>query len=98
MYSIQLTRQAKKDAVDIERAGFKPKVSEILSNVKKNPFEESQEFEKLRGNMKGLYSRRINIKHRFVYGVLPNSENLTDADGVPYEGIVKVISMWTHYE
>ena len=48
--------------------------------------------------MKGAYSRRINKKHRFVYEVSPNKEQIADENGVPYEGFVKILSMWTHYE
>ena len=43
-------------------------------------------YEKLPGDMNGLYSRRINIQHRLVYQVY--SEEKT----------VKIISMWSHYE
>lgn len=98
MYDIRYTKQAKKDAVKVERAGLKPKAAEIIQTIRNNPYEESQGFETLIGDLKGSCSRRINRQHRFVYEVLPNVENITDADGNPYEGIVKVISMWTHYE
>jgi hypothetical protein len=33
----------------------------------------------LKGDRKGAYSRRINQQHSFVYEVLHNTENLTDA-------------------
>jgi len=98
MYDIQLTKQAQKDAVKVERAGLKPKALEIRNTVRENPFEVSQSFEKLKGDLEGSYSRRLNRQHRFVYEVLPNIEGLKDTDGNLYEGIVKVISMWTHYE
>ena len=42
-----------------------------------------------------LYSRRINIQHRFVYSV---DATPVDYDGTSYEGTVKVVRMWTHYE
>jgi len=98
MYDIKLTRQAQKDAIKIERAGLKPKTKEILKTVRGNPYDESQEFEKLKGVLNGAYSRRINRQHRFVYEILPNDENAKDTSGEPYKGIVKVVSMWTHYE
>jgi Txe/YoeB family toxin of toxin-antitoxin system len=98
MYDIRLTRQAQKDAVKAASAGLKAKAAEIMRTVRYNPYEESQGFEKLKGNLKGAYSRRINRQHRFVYEVLPNDENAKDANGEPYTGIIKVISMWTHYE
>jgi Txe/YoeB family toxin of toxin-antitoxin system len=98
MYDVRLTKQAQKDAVKIERAELKTKASDIIRTVRKNPYEESQGFEKLKGDLKGAYSRRINRQHRFVYEVLPNDENAKDVNGELYEGIVKTISMWTHYE
>ncbi|MDR1320931.1 MAG: Txe/YoeB family addiction module toxin [Gracilibacteraceae bacterium] len=98
MYDIRLTKQAQKDAVKVERTGLKLKTVEVIKTIRNNPFEESQDFEKLKGDLKGAYSRRINRQHRFVYEVLPNDTNAKDANGKPYDGIVKVISMWTHYE
>jgi hypothetical protein len=43
-------------------------------------------YEKLRGDLSGACSRRINIQHRLVYQVLDDIKT------------VKVIRMWTHYE
>jgi Txe/YoeB family toxin of toxin-antitoxin system len=37
------------------------------------------------GDLKGLYSRRINIAHRLVYEVLKERKT------------VKVLRLWTHY-
>ncbi|MBO5430328.1 MAG: type II toxin-antitoxin system YoeB family toxin, partial [Peptococcaceae bacterium] len=45
--------------------------------------------------LKGCFSRRINIQHRLVYQVY--SEPIT-VDGITYEGTVKIIRMWTHYD
>lgn len=98
MYDIKVTKQAEKDAVKVEHSGLKPKVKEIIDTVKKDPFEESQGFEHLTRDLKGSCSRRINRQHRFVYEVLPNTEGLKDENDVLYEGIVKVSSMWTHYD
>jgi len=83
MYDIQLTRQAQKDTVKVERAGLKPKATEIIKTVRNNPFEPIQDFEKLKGDLKGSYSRRINKQHRFVYEVLQNDENVKDVNGEP---------------
>ncbi|WP_418864503.1 type II toxin-antitoxin system YoeB family toxin [Slackia exigua] len=51
--------------------------------------------ESLVGSLQGMYSRRINRQHRFVYEVI---EGELEEGGVAYEGIVRVLSMWTHYE
>ena len=98
MYDIRLTKQAEKDAVKVERAGLKPKAIEIRNTIRVNPFEVSQSFEKLKGDLQGSCSRRLNRQHRFIYQVLPNTEGAKDKNGNLYEGIVKVISMWTHYD
>ena len=40
-------------------------------------------------------SRRINLQHRLVYQIY---EEPFTKDGVAYQGSVKIIRMWTHYE
>ena len=54
--------------------------------IKKNPYQNPPPYEKLENNLKNKYSRRINLKHRLVYEVLEDKK------------IVKILSMWTHYE
>jgi len=85
-WKIVFTKMAQKDAKKIKRAGFKAKVEELLSIIKKNPFQNPPSHEKLVGDLSGAYSRRINIQHRLVYQVLSE------------EKVVKIIRMWTHYE
>ncbi len=51
--------------------------------------------EPLVGSLQGMYSRRIDRQHRFVYEVI---EGELEEGGVAYEGIVRVLSMWTHCE
>ena len=85
MYEIKLTKQTEKDAVKIERSGLKEQVKEIIKTIRINPYEQNQGFEKLKGELKGSFSRRVNKKHRVVYEILPKKQ-------------IKIISMWTHYE
>jgi len=80
------TKQAQKDAQRLAAAGLKPKAQELLSILADDPFRALPPFEKLVGDLRGAYSRRINIQHRLVYQVLED------------EHVVKVIRMWTHYE
>lgn len=54
--------------------------------LKENPFQNPPSYEKVIGDMEGLYSRRIYLKHRLVYQVYEE------------EKIVKVVSAWSHYE
>jgi Txe/YoeB family toxin of toxin-antitoxin system len=96
MYKTQNTNQADKDVGVCIRAGYGKKLADILDTVKNDPYAPSQGFERLVGNLKGAYSRQINHGNRFIYKVLPNTENARDEDGNPYEGIVRVFRAWEH--
>ena len=98
MYKIFFTPQAMKDKELIEQAGLKEKTKRLLDILKVYPYQTPPTYEKLVGNLSGFYSRRINLQHRLVYQVLSNSEGLVDSEGNKYEGAVKVVRMWTHYE
>ena len=85
-WQIVFTRQARKDARQLAAAGLRPKAESLLTLLAENPFRRPPPFERLVGDLKGAYSRRINIQHRLVYEVI-------DA-----EKIVKVLRLWSHYE
>lgn len=93
MYLIKYDRQAAKDIKDLKSAKLDVKAKSLIEILRKNPLEPP--YEELVGNLSGLYSRRINIQHRLVYEIF-NEEVIVD--NVKYEGIVKIIRMWTHYE
>jgi toxin YoeB len=61
------------------------KAKELLIIISEDPFADPPPFEALVGDLKGAYSRRINIQHRLVYEVLED------------EKVVKVLRLWTHY-
>jgi Txe/YoeB family toxin of toxin-antitoxin system len=65
---------------------LRPKAEELLAILRENPYQTPPPYEKLRGDLSGAYSRRINIQHRLVYQVLEEART------------VKVIRLWTHYE
>ena len=85
-WTVVYTRQAQKDAKRIASANLKPQTQRLLEVLAQNPFQNPPPYEKLRGDMDGAYSRRINIQHRLVYEVHEK------------ERTVKVLRMWTHYE
>ena len=80
------TKQAQKDAQRLASSGLRPQAEAILEILASNPFQTPPPYEKLVGDLRGAYSRRINIQHRLVYQVLKEPR------------IVKVLRMWTHYE
>ena len=85
-WKVLLHKRAIKDAELIRQAGLEPQVKALIQVLRANPFQIPPQYEKLVGDLKGYYSRRINIQHRMVYSV--DEETKT----------VKIQSMWTHYE
>jgi Txe/YoeB family toxin of toxin-antitoxin system len=85
-WQIVYTKQAQVDAKKLSRSGFKTKALELFEILKKNPYQNPPPYEKLVGDLKGAYSRRINIQHRMVYQVLT------------VQRVIKILSMWSHYE
>jgi toxin YoeB len=85
-WRVTFNKQAKKDAVKIAQAGLQPQVVHLLQILKKDPYSNHPAFEKLVGDLTGLYSRRINIHHRLVYKILKDIKT------------VVIVRMWTHYK
>ena len=86
MYKVLFSEDDQKDAKKIKQSNLATKCQELIKLLSIDPFSTIPPDEKLVGDLKGFYSRRINIQHRLVYEV--------DVK----EQIVKVLRMWTHYE
>jgi toxin YoeB len=84
VWKIEFSKNALKDAAKLKSANLDQNVKQLLAVLKQNPFEPP--YEKLSGNLKGYYSRRINIKHRLVYAVDQATQT------------IRVVSVWSHYE
>ena len=85
-YIILYTKLALKDAKKVKATHLEEKVLELINIIQIDPFKKPPNYEKLVGNLKGAYSRRINIQHRLVYQVLEDKRT------------IKILRMWTHYE
>ena len=85
-WELVYTKQAIKDARKLAASGLKTKARDLLKVLQENPFQNPPPYEKLVGDLKGAYIRRINIQHRLVYQVYEE------------EHVVKVLRLWTHYE
>ena len=84
MWKSYSTLQAIKDSKKISNTKLTKKVKLLLDTIKTNPY--TPPYEKLVGDLKGAYSRRINFQHRLIYQIYDK------------EKAIKVIRMWTHYE
>ena len=85
-WELVYTKQAQKDSKKLSVSGLRPQAEKLLTILRKNPYKTPPPFEKLVGDLKGAYSRRINIQHRLVYQIIKESRT------------VKIIRMWSHYE
>ena len=85
-WQVVYTKQAQKDAKKLSASGLKAKAQKLLTVLQLNPYQNPPPYEKLVGDLSGVYSRRINIQHRLVYEVLEK------------EKVVKVLRLWSHYE
>lgn len=81
MFKIVYTKAAAKDIPKLKAAHLDAKARSLIEVLRVNPYQSPPSYEKLTGDLKGLYSRRINIQHRLVYQVL-------DA-----EKTIKIVSM-----
>ena len=86
MYKIVYTKTATKDIPKLKTAHLDAKAKALIDVIRENPYQTPPSYEKLVGDLQGLYSRRINIQHRLVYQVLEE------------EKTIKIVSLWTHNE
>ena len=86
MWRVVFSKQAAKDAKKLSASGLKAKAQALIEVLTEDPFAVPPRYERLVGDLAGMYSRRINIQHRQVYEVFEE------------ERTVRVLRMWTHYE
>lgn len=85
-YQIVYTKTALKDIPKLKAAPLDGKAKNLIDLLRENPYQTPPTYEKLIGDLSGAYSRRLNIQHRLVYQVYKDQH------------IVKIISLWSHYE
>jgi toxin YoeB len=85
-WNVVYSKFALKDAKKLSAAGLRDKAEALLDILEIDPFQNPPPYEKLVGDLRGAYSRRINIQHRLVYEVFRK------------EKMVRVLRMWAHYE
>ena len=86
IYDVRYTKRAIKDIPKIKQAKLNDKLKKLIEVIQNNPFQTPPPYEKLSGDLKEYYSRRINIQHRLVYKVNEKEKQ------------VQILSIWSHYE
>jgi len=89
-YSVRLSKQARKDLDFIMSSELRGKAIAMLDLLQEDPFRSPPPFERMKGDLKRFYSRRLNSEHRVVYEVLPDETG-------EFAGIVVIARMRTHY-
>ena len=84
-YKIVYSKRAVSQIPYLKSSKLDRKAKNLIDLIKENPYQTPPTYEKLQGDLKGLYSRRINVKHRLVYQV-------------EEEKVVRILSLWSHYE
>lgn len=86
MYRLFYTTAAQKDAKKLKQSGLKEQCQKLLDIMAINPYQNPPPYEKLVGDLKDCFSRRINVQHRLVYKILEESKH------------IKILRMWSYYE
>lgn len=86
MYTIVYTKTALKDIPKLKAAHLDGRAKDLIGLIQKNPYEMPPSYEKLVGDLQGLFSRRINLQNRLIYEVFES------------EKTIKIVSLWSHYE
>lgn len=87
-FTLEFTKTALEDIENHKLAGDKKvlrKLEQLLNELREHPLTGTGRPEALRHDLQGLYSGRINRKHRLVYGIKEESV------------VVIVVSAYTHY-
>ena len=87
-YTLEFTETALADIEKHKKSGDKAvlkKTEKLLNELMEHPTTGTGQPEMLKHNLAGLYSRRINKKHRLVYSI--DEQIIT----------VHVLSAWFHY-
>ena len=75
-YKIIFSRLADKDKKLLKQAGLEEKTINMLDMISENPYQTPPTYEKLKGNLDGLFSRKISLQHRLVYKVYEDTKEI----------------------
>jgi toxin YoeB len=88
-YILEFSKTALEDIEKHKKSGDKPtlrKIGKLLNELTNHPTTGAGQPKMLKHDLAGLYSRRINRKHRLVYSI---NEQIVR---------VYVLSAWSHYK
>ena len=83
-YSLQYTKRSAKDIQKLKAVKLEDKAARLCNSLSINPMPLNSK--ELSRDLVGKLSIRINLQHRLVYEIFEE------------EKIIKILSMWSHYE
>ena len=75
-WRIVFAHQAQKDAKKLAAAGLREKAEKLIQLLRDDPYQTPPPYEKLLGDLAGVYSRRINICQRLVYQIIEDEKTV----------------------
>lgn len=75
-YKVIFSKYADKDKKLLKQAGLEEKTKNLIDLISDNPYKMPPSYEKLKGNLEGLCSRRISLQHRLVYKVFEDEKEI----------------------
>ena len=72
-YNLEISEKAKKDLSHLHKSGNKAlinRLEKIFEELSENPYGGIGKPEQLKHNLTGLWSRRLDKKHRLVYQIV----------------------------
>lgn len=88
-YTLRFSKNALEDLDKHKKTGNQvtlKKIEKLLKELREHPYTGTGRPEKLKFDLAGLHSRRINQKHRLVYAVEESTV------------VVLILSAWAHYD
>ncbi|WEV67542.1 Txe/YoeB family addiction module toxin [Bifidobacterium sp. ESL0769] len=85
-YHVVIKNSAKSDLKKLKRSHLQQSFMQVVADLKSDPYQPTQSFEKLQPVSRRLYSRRINSQHRVVYDIDDDTQTVT------------IYAAWSHYE
>ncbi len=86
MWQIVLSSKAKKQSKMAIKSAYCKTIENLMKIIAANPFQNPPPYKKLAPPTSNSYSRRISKQHRLSYQIYEQ------------EKVIKILSLWTHYE
>ncbi|MDO4587939.1 MAG: Txe/YoeB family addiction module toxin [Planctomycetia bacterium] len=99
-FVVKMSKRALNDLEKLKQSKLSNKAKALVDVLVENPYQNPPPYEKLIGNLRGFYSRRINRQHRLVYFIVEKGKQLgkSHRNNIATQNTIVVCSMWTHYE